>query len=140
MVHIYILKTWDSVYLKKWYPGRSKRHRFRSENEPLLLLKRGIYGGIRYHYAPLSVRIRPYYLAQKYGPYCIRIVNGPYLTVFQNFTDKLRWTVLQCIITVNGRKDTRLYTFTIFFLFRCSQDEHSIYLKNKTLFLLKNTI
>ncbi len=38
-----------------------------------MFLKRGIYGYIQCIYGPFSVRIIPYYLAQKYEPFCIRI-------------------------------------------------------------------
>jgi hypothetical protein len=41
-------------------PGRSKRHRLRSENGPLMPQKRGIYGSIQCIYGPFSVRIIPY--------------------------------------------------------------------------------
>jgi hypothetical protein len=86
-------------------------------------LKRSIYGSIPFKYDPFSVRIKPYYLAQKYGPFCIRVVNGPYLAVFSNFTDTIQLTVFHRKVSVNGRKHAVLYPFTIFFVFRLSQYE-----------------
>ncbi len=37
------------------------------------------------------------------------------MAVFPYFTDQIRWAVLQRIVTVNRRKYTVLYPFTIFF-------------------------
>ncbi len=55
--------------------------------------KRGIHGSILHIYGSFSVRIEPY---------CIGIVNGPYLVVFTYFTNKIQLVVLQRIVTVNG--------------------------------------
>jgi hypothetical protein len=65
--------------------------------------KRGIYGSILYIYGSFLVRIKSNYQAQKYVPYCIRIINEPYLFVFTYFTDTIRLIVLQRIVTVNGQ-------------------------------------
>jgi hypothetical protein len=63
------------------------------------------------HLRQYTVYIRPVfglyhtvYLAQKYVPFSIRIVNGPYLAVFSNFTDAIQLAVLERKVTVNGRK------------------------------------
>jgi hypothetical protein len=79
-----------------------------------MLSKRRIYDGIPRKYGPFSVRIYPYDRAQKYVPYFIRIVNGPYVAVFPAFTDKIRSAVLQRIITLNYRKRIVLDLLTIF--------------------------
>jgi hypothetical protein len=96
------------------YPGRSKRDRLRSENGPYMLSKRRLYDRIPCKHEPFSVRIYPYGWAQKYVPYFIRIVNGPYVAVFPAFTDKVRPSVLQRIITVNYRKRIVLDLFRSF--------------------------
>jgi hypothetical protein len=116
------------------YSGWSKRHRLRSENGPSMPTKRGIYGSIQCIYGPFSVRIIPYYLAQKYTPFCIRIVNGPYLSVFSNFTDTIRFAVLYRKVTVNGRKNAVLDPFTTFIVFHhlcCIYRWHNLKLKDK---------
>ena len=77
-------------------------------------LKRGIYGSIQCIYGPVSVRIIPYYLAQKYGPFCIRVVNGPYLAVFSNFTDTIQLTVFYRKVSVNMPYYIRLRYFLYF--------------------------
>jgi hypothetical protein len=101
----------------RWiYLGRSKRHRLRSENGPWMSQKWGIYGSIQCKYGPSSVRIVPYYLAQKYMPFCIRIVNGPYLAVFSNFADIIQLAVLYRKVTVNDGKHAVLYPLTAFLL------------------------
>ncbi len=55
-----------------YHPGRSKRCRLRSENEAFTAV-------LLYIYDSFSVRIKTYYRAQKYVPFCILIVNGPCL-------------------------------------------------------------
>jgi hypothetical protein len=57
------------------------------------VVKTGIYGSILYIYGSFSVRIKPYYRAQKYLPY---------LVVFTYFADTIQLVVLQCIVIVNG--------------------------------------
>ena len=78
-------------------------------------LKRDIYGGIPFIYGPFPIRMKPYYLTQNYAPFYIRMVNGPYLAVSPYFTDLIWSAVLLRIATVNGRKYTVFYPFTVVF-------------------------
>lgn len=83
-----------------------------------MLLKQRFHGDFTDKFGPYSVRTTPYYLAQNYGPYCIRVMNGPYLSVFDNITPVIGIPLSLRIVVINGCKDAVSYPFSILSILR----------------------